>query len=101
MICNYGIYKGDDTNAFGQIFLTINGHIPEGFVVSKAVVKIGTLPLFIYENPVFPLIIQLEEELTSKLDRRNNVYMKVYDANGKGRTCNGTIVIEAKDEVIK
>lgn len=100
MGCCNAIYKGDDTNAFGQIFLVINATLPEGYIISKAEVKIGNLPIFTFDNPVFPLSIELTHEMTLKLDDRNNVYMKVYDSLGRGQTCCGTVVIEAKDGVV-
>lgn len=99
--CCNAIYRGDDTNAFGRIFLTVNATIPDGFVVSKVEIAIGKLPLFVYENPEFPLYIELTSDMTKKLEDKNNVYMKAYDNFGRGQTCKGTIVIETRDGVIQ
>ena len=94
------IFQGDDTSAFGQNFLKINATIPEGWQISKVELRIGNLPLFVFENPVFPLFVNLDSDQTRMLEKTNEVYMAVYDVNGKKITCKGSIIIKSKAEVV-
>lgn len=93
------IYKGDDTNAFGQNFLQINFTVPDGYTVSKAEFRCGSI-IKTFENPVAPIIINLSAEETSKLDYQNICYLAVYDENGLKQTCEGSLTINTKNEVI-
>lgn len=91
------IYKGEDTNAFGQNFLTINAKIPEGWVISKLELIIeNLLPIVIY-NPVFPLDINLNKIQTQQLHKINKVKLVIYDSLGRRRICDGQIIIKTKD----
>ena len=102
MSCNNvkSIFKGDDTNSFGQQFLVINATIPEGYTVSKAEFKCGSLPVMTFDNPTFPLSIELTATQTKLLTYQNQCYLKVYDQNGLGQTCTGTAIFKAKAQVI-
>ena len=102
MTCNNTyIYKGDDTGAFGATFLIINASIPTGYNVSKAEVKIGILDPIVIENPEFPLSINLTSEQTSLLMNRNDIYMAVYDDQGRKATCRkGVITFKAREQVV-
>lgn len=95
------IFQGDDTGAFNNTFLTIRANIPEGFIVSKAKVKIGDLPIMTFDNPEFPIRINLTSAQTRQLKTQNECYMAIYDSVGRKKTCNGTIKFVAKDEVIR
>lgn len=96
------IYKGDNTGAFSEgSFLKINVNgIPEGFEVSKAEIKIGILPVIEVENPVFPLGINLTSEQTSVLMNKNNIYVALYDSEGRKKTCKGTKTFDALEQVV-
>ena len=50
------IYKGDDTNAFGNILLSIDLVNSSNFEISKAVFQCGTITK-VFNNPTFPLLI--------------------------------------------
>lgn len=101
MTCNENaIFRGDDTDAFGQNWLTINAVIPTGWVIAKADVKIGDLPIKTFNNPVFPLSINLTNIETIQLSQKNNIYMKVYDTQGRGMTCQGTLSFPTQAEVV-
>ena len=107
--CNgYSIFKGDDTGAFGNQLLRINrpSGIADDVVISKAELKCGTLPIMTFEPESgettlsFPIDINLTATQTKQLQYTNNVYLKVYDENGLGVTCNGTVMFKANTEVI-
>lgn len=94
------IYKGDDTGAFSNNLLTIRAKIPEGCTVSKAKLKIGNLPVMTFNEPEFPLIVNLTPAQTRSLQQQNTVYMAVFDELGRKATCRGTVTFVAKDEVV-
>lgn len=86
------IFQGDNTAAFGGNFLTINISSESGIVptITRAELKIGCI-CKTFNNPTFPMTINLTEEETAKLSATNTVYMAVWDANGRKKTCQGTI----------
>lgn len=94
------IYKGDDLGAFNNSFITINANIPEGFTISKAKFKVGNLPTMTFDNPVFPLIVNLTSAQTRQLQQQNTCYLAVFDELGRKCTCKGSITFVAKDEVV-
>ena len=115
MTCNnectkQGIFKNDDTGAFGNQFLRINR--PSGLAddvdIYKAEFKCGNLPVMVFENIVdeqaqpltFPIEINLTASQTKLLDYQNVCYLKVYDENGLGQTCEGSISFTARKQVV-
>lgn len=90
------LYQGDNTQAFGGSFLKINlvseEPIPE---ITKAEIRIGCL-FKVISNPSFPLVINLNEEETSKLNTTNTAYMAVWDSLGRKKTCKGSITIQTQ-----
>lgn len=94
------IYKGDNSGAFGNNFITIKANIPEGHVVSKAQFKVGNLPVMTFTNPDFPIVVNLTPAQTRQLQQQNTCYLAVYDELGRKATCKGTITFVAKDEVV-
>lgn len=93
------IYKGDDTQAFGGSFLTINLEGSEEFIISKAIWRSGSIVKEI-QNPEFPITINLTSEETSKLAQDNVCYLAVFDANGLKKTCEGSFRFCAKVRVV-
>ena len=91
------IYQGDNTEAFGGNFLIINisSELKELPIISRAEIRIENIIKKI-ENPVFPLIINLNERETSQLKKMNKIYMALYDIDGKKRTCSGSLSFEAE-----
>ncbi len=83
---------GDNTGAFGGNFLTINLKNETGtpLVVSKAVFACGPVRIE-FENPEFPLVVNLNEAQTAQLSCCNTVYLAVWDSEGRKRTCSGSI----------
>lgn len=90
------IYQGDNTAAFGGNFLTINISSETGVVptITRAELKIGCI-CKTFENPVFPMTINLTEEETQKLQAQNSAYLAVWDIEGRKKTCQGTISFPA------
>ena len=113
MNCNCeknAIFKNDDTGAFGNTFLRINR--PSGLAddvdIYKAEFKCGDLPVMTFENIVeetaqpltFPIDINLTASQTKQLQYQNACFLKVYDVNGLGQTCEGSIIFNAKAQVV-
>ena len=94
------IYKGDNSGAFNANFITIKASIPDGWTVSKAKFKCGPLPVMTFENPQFPLIVNLSSQQTRQLSQQNICYLAVYDEEGRKLTCKGSVTFVAKDEVV-
>lgn len=93
------IFKGDNTQAFGNNFLTINLNNPLNYAISKAVFVCGCLKKP-FNNPQFPLIVNFNSQESQTLRPNNVGYLVVYDEQGRQRTCNGTITFKAQNGVI-
>ncbi len=93
------VYRGDNTGAFDQTFLTINLNNPSNKVISKAEFRCGTV-LKTFNNPQFPLKINLNEEETEKLTYQNYGYLCVYDEQGRKKTVKGHISFSANGKVV-
>lgn len=94
------IHKGDDTDAFGFGFLTINLQDADQYVITKAEVRIGVIKK-VFENPQFPLRISLDKTETEQLNEYNNkCYMAIYDSANKKYTCEGTLNFKASPKVV-
>lgn len=94
------IYKGDNTAAFGNNFITITLNNPLGYTVSKVVFVCGCIQKS-YNNPEFPLVINFTSEETSKFGAVNVGYLVAYDAQGRQKTCNGKVMFNAVNGVIQ
>lgn len=93
------IFKGDDSGAFGNNFITINLDNPLGYTISKAVFVCGCIQKP-FKNPVFPLRINLTSQETAKLRSSNVCYLVVYDSEGRQKTCQGSLTFNAQNGVI-
>ena len=93
------IIRGDDTNAFGQDWLKINVDIPQTWNVSKAEVKIGSL-LLSFEEPEFPIVINLTSSQTEQLKDSNTCYLALYDENNLKQTIEGTYTFKTRKQVV-
>ena len=93
------IFKGDDTNAFGNNFITIGliSNITE--TISKAVFQCGDIKITV-TAPTFPLNINLTAAQTKLLDKTNVCYLAVYDENNRKLTCEGQLSFNAKEEAV-
>lgn len=93
------IRKGDDTDAFGFSFLTINLENASQYIITKAEVKIGTIKKT-FMNPTFPLEVSLNSQETDKLAEQNACYMAIYDSNNRKYTCQGTLTFKTNPKVV-
>ena len=102
-MANNPIYRGDSTAAFSQNFLEICAEFPDDTWaerVSKAEFKVGPLPVMTFENPVFPLTVNLTSEQTALLKDVNDCYLAVYDENGLKQTCEGQLTVASRRRVV-
>lgn len=93
------VFKGDNTGAFNNQFITIELENPLGYIVSKAAFVCGCFKKE-FVNPVFPLKVNFTEEESKKLNFKNTCYLIVWDEQGRQKTCEGTLTFEAKNGVI-
>lgn len=94
------IRKGDDTDAFGFGFLTVNLENAQDYVISKAEIRIGVIKKT-FDNPVFPLQVSLNKDETDQLNEFNNkCFMAIFDTQGRKYTCEGTLSFKANPKVV-
>lgn len=93
------IRRGDDTNAFNLDWLTVNLNNPQGFTITKAEIRIGTL-LKVFINPIFPIKIALNRNETEKLHEQNMCYMAIYDSLGRKKTVEGSLKFYTDPKVV-
>ncbi len=93
------IYKSDDTGAFGNSFITINLDNPNEYIVQRVVFVCGCITKT-FENPTFPIVINLTSEETKKLKPSNVCYLVAYDSEGRQKTCKGTLTFPATQGVL-
>ena len=94
---------GDDSQSFGCDLMEIYAEFPDDTWaerVSRCEIKIGPLPVMVFDNPVFPLTINLTSAQTILLKDKNECYMAVYDENGLKRTCEGQMTLCARKKVV-
>lgn len=92
-------YKGDNTAAFNNNFINIELDNPSEYVISKAEFVCGCIRKT-FENPVFPLIVNFDENDTKKLNFKNTGYLIVWDEQNRPKQCDGCINFEFKNGVI-
>lgn len=93
------LYRGDDTDAFGSSFITINIQTEISVTITKAVFQCGKIKK-VFNNPVFPLSIELSADETKSLPANNLCYLAVYDENGKKRTCEGSLQFSTQSQLV-
>lgn len=93
------IYKGDNTGAFGNSFITINLDNPDDYIISKVIFVCGCIQKT-FENPTFPLVINLTSDETKILKPSNICYLVAYDSEGRQKTCQGTLTFKATNGVL-
>lgn len=93
------LYRSDDTDAFGSSFITINIETEVNVTITKAVFQCGTIKK-VFDDPVFPLSIELTSQETKSLPANNLCYLAVYDENGKKRTCEGSLQFSTQSQLV-
>lgn len=99
MTDNNPIFKGDNTGAFGNSFITVNLDNPQDYVISKVVFVCGCFQKA-FPNPVFPLTINFTSEETEHFRTANTCYLVAYDEQGRQKTCKGTLTFKAQNGVL-
>lgn len=93
------IYRGDDTDAFGRKFLTLELENAEGLKITKAVFSCGKIRKE-FINPVFPIDVCLKQNETEQLCCQNKGYLQIYDEQGRKMTLDNYVLIETKNKVV-
>ena len=96
---SFPIYKGDNSGAFGNNFITINLENPLGYTNSKAIFVCGCVQKS-FVNPVFPIVVNFSSEETANFRTANTCYLVVFDELGRQRTCKGTLTFKAQNGVL-
>ena len=94
------LVRGDDTQAFGGDLLTISLTTELiDYTITKAVFRCGNV-LKEYDNPVFPLTINLTTSETKELTGKDNCYLLLYDDNNLRKTCEGTLLLKTESQKV-
>ena len=92
------LIAGDDSQAFDQNLLRIKLKDPDGLLnghsISKAELKINGVLRKEYQNPVFPLLVNLTSTESEKLQAGQNIaYLAIWDEQGRKVTPEGGQII--------
>ena len=93
------LYRGDDTDAFGNSFITINLETESTITINKAIFQCGTIKK-VFNDPIFPLSIELTSAETKGLPLNNVCYLAVWDENNKKLTCEGSLAFSTQSQVV-
>ena len=94
-------YKGDDFDAFDEEWALVEvDDLPEDWIVTKAELRVGDLPVMVFPDPVFPFPVNLASYQTSNLKDVNTCYIAIYDIKGRKKTLNGCWTFIAENEVV-
>lgn len=93
------LYRGDDTDAFGSSFITIDLATNIAGTITRAVFQCGVVKK-IFDDPVFPLSVELTALETKTLKADNLCYLAVWDENNKKRTCSGSLQFSTQSGVV-
>lgn len=103
------IFKGDDTGAFGNQFITITINNPELYPISKieAVTNSGAcIPNKVFtdesnfQTENITLTLNYNSDETPKLNATNVLNIVAFDMSGKQYTCSQSLTFYAKNGVI-
>lgn len=94
------IYKGDDTNAFGQNFIRIDLVNDSNYTISKCIFQCGPIQK-IYTRPQFPLYVNFSHVESERLYQTSECYLQVFDEKGLRQTCKGSLTFTARPKVVE
>lgn len=94
------LFRGDDTNSFNQVWGVINAEFPEDWIVIGAEFKVGNLPALYFDNPEFPIEVNLSTEQTALLKDVNTCYLALYDEQGRKQTCEGSFTFKTRKRAV-
>lgn len=100
---NCGFFQGDDL----VDVITVNR--PENsddITITKAELQVGTLPVFVKNNPVFPYSVSIMRNQSVLLAYKNPIYLRITytDTNGNEnvrQTCLGTLTMTVNAQVVR
>lgn len=104
------VYKGDDTGAFGNRFITITVKNPQLYLISKLVAVTNSgccIPdkVFIDENnfqiETIELTVNYSSDETTKLNSTNTLKLVAFDMQGLQSTCAQTLTFYAQNGVLR
>lgn len=95
------MYQNDNLQAFGgqPILIEIEDSEELEFTEAWAVINNGVI-IKKYEEPTFPLEVELTEEDTAKLKLHNVLNLIVFDEEHRPKTCDGTYEFDCNRGVI-
>jgi hypothetical protein len=97
------LYKGDNLQAFDGKPIEVSLNLDEGEempIISKAIFVINNgIIAKTFDNPTFPLEVELDETDTAKLSSRNQANLIIYDSQNRKLTCDGTLTFIAESEI--
>lgn len=93
------MYRGDNSAFAGAEYIRIELENNANVTISKAEFRSGKV-LKTFENPLFPLIVNFDEEESMLLDNNAIGYLAVYDELGRKRTVKGYISFKTKGKVV-
>lgn len=93
-------YKGDDFDAFDQVWAEVVVDIPADWVVTKAELKVGNLPKMTFIDPIFPFPVALDSSQSANLKDVNTCHLAIYDTKGRKKTLEGSWTFIAENEVV-
>lgn len=94
------VYRGDDTDSFGNTFIKVDLEPAQKAIynVNKLEVSVANI-VKTYLNPTFPLDVSLTAEETTNVEecKMYPVYVTLYDDNDKIKTFKSDINVLFKD----
>lgn len=93
------IYKGDDTNAFGENFLKISLKNDANLNISKVIFQCGPVQK-VFVRPTFPIYVNFSHAESNRLPHDGECYLQIFDEKGLRKTVEGSISITAKAKVV-
>lgn len=95
----YKLFRGDSTAAFNNTWLRIEADYPSDWEISRCDFKVGNLPVMVFDDPEFPIDINLTSSQTKLLKDTNSCYLSLYDKDGLKLTAEGTFTFETRKQV--
>ena len=93
------IYKGDDTNAFGENFIKIDVKNDAGYTISKCIFQCGPIQK-VYVRPQFPIYVNFSHVESERLYQQSECFLQIFDEKGLRKTCKGSLTFTAQPKVV-
>ena len=104
------VYKGDDTGAFGNQFITITVKNPDLYPISKIEIITNSsccIPIKTFtdadnfQRETITLTVNYSSDESAKFNSTNTVKLVAYDMQGLQKTCPQTLTFYAQNGVIR